>query len=397
MPSYDFKSSKAFVNVFDIKPYQSGKLSGLTFAVKDVIDVAEYVTGFGNPTWAKTHSKAVVHAMCVEQLLLEGATCLGKTLTGEMAFDFIGENFHYGTPINPKAPDRVPGGSSNGSASAVACGLVDFALGTDTGGSVRVPASYCGIWGYRPSHDRISVAGVNAFGPTFDTVGVLAKNSEILVKAANVLLGTDNTELSKPAKNIYLLEDLLAICDDEVQIAFNNSLKNLGQKLSIKKITLSEIIKQEINHQQIFELFCLLQWTEIWSTLGSWVEQHNPEFGPSVTKNFELARTADRTKIQNSIRARELFAAQINNFLGEENLLLLPTAPTLAPKPGSVSLDRRVGNFYSRLIGFTAIANLGRLPQVTMPLAAVNDIPVGISLIAARGNDECLLSTSSQV
>src|SRR5207253_8128299 len=142
----------------------------------------------GNPTWLATHPPAGVSAVCVEQLLAAGAQCEGKTITDEFAFSLLGENFHYGTPLNPAAPDRVPGGSSSGSASAVACGLADFALGTDTGGSVRVPASNCGIWGWRPSHGAISVAGVMPFAPTFDTVGIFAKSADVLERVATVLL-----------------------------------------------------------------------------------------------------------------------------------------------------------------------------------------------------------------
>ena len=141
------EQSGAFIERFSLPPTGDGPLAGLRFAVKDLIDVAGHRTGCGNPDWLSTHPPARVSAVCVEQLLAAGAACEGKTITDEVAFSLLGENFFYGTPLNPAAPDRVPGGSSCGSASAVACGLVDFALGTDTGGSVRIPASYCGLWG----------------------------------------------------------------------------------------------------------------------------------------------------------------------------------------------------------------------------------------------------------
>ena len=137
--------SNAFVATFDLLPTGTGSLDGLCFAVKDVIDVAGCKTGCGNPTWRDSHPPAVAYGVCVEQLLRAGALCVGKTICDELAFSLLGENHFYGTPLNPQAPDRVPGGSSSGSACAVACGLVDFALGADTGGSVRVPASNCGI------------------------------------------------------------------------------------------------------------------------------------------------------------------------------------------------------------------------------------------------------------
>ena len=193
------EQSGAFVERFTLPPTARGPLDGLRFAVKDLIDVAGHRTGCGNPTWLATHPPAMVHAVCVEQLLAAGAQCEGKTITDELAFSLLGENHHYGTPLNPAAPDRVPGGSSSGSASAVACGLVDFALGTDTGGSVRVPASNCGIWGWRPSHGFVSVAGVMPLAPTLDTVGILARSMDVLHRAAAVLLPVEPGETTASA------------------------------------------------------------------------------------------------------------------------------------------------------------------------------------------------------
>src|SRR5919205_4302788 len=172
----------AFVESVEVDPTGSGSLDGLSFAVKDLIDIRGRKTGCGNPTWRDTHPPASVNAVCVEQLLGAGARCVGKTVSDELAFSLLGENHFYGTPLNPRAPDRVPGGSSSGSASAAAPRIVDFALGTDTGGSTRVPASNCGIWGFRPSRDFISVAGVNPLAPSFDTVSVFAQTADVLAK-----------------------------------------------------------------------------------------------------------------------------------------------------------------------------------------------------------------------
>src|SRR5215470_12831859 len=193
--------SNAFVTSFELSPTDSGLLDGLRFAVKDTIDVAGFKTGCGNPTWRDSHPAAVVHAVCVEELLRAGACCVGKTISDELAFSLLGENYFYSTPLNPHAPNRVPGGSSSGSASAVACGLVDFALGTDTGGSTRVPASNCGIWGWRPSHGQISVAGVMPFATTLDTVGVFTRDAELLHRIASVLLASEASPANAASKN----------------------------------------------------------------------------------------------------------------------------------------------------------------------------------------------------
>src|ERR671927_1788984 len=200
------EEGSAFVQELEVDPTGSGPLDGLTFAVKDLIDIGGHKTGYGNPSWRKTHPPASVNAVCVEQLLDAGARCVGKTVSDELAFSLLGENHFYGTPLNPKAPDRVPGGSSSGSASAAAPRIVDFALGTDTGGSVRVPASNCGIWGLRPSHGFISVAGVNPFAPTFDTVGILASSAEIMAAVASVLLACEDIPREEPGTVHYFQE-----------------------------------------------------------------------------------------------------------------------------------------------------------------------------------------------
>ena len=197
MPKISFEQSGAFIERIALPATHSGPLDGLSFAVKDIIDVAGHRTGFGNPTWLETHPPATVSAVCVEQILQAGARCEGKTITDEIAFSLLGENHFYGTPLNAAAPDRVPGGSSSGSASAVSCGLVDFAFGSDTGGSVRVPASNCGIWGLRPSHDRISVAGVLPLAPTFDTVGFFGAISKCWIESRTFCCRTRRTARSK--------------------------------------------------------------------------------------------------------------------------------------------------------------------------------------------------------
>ena len=225
-------ASGAFVQLLKLEPTGSGPLDGLRFGVKDLFDLGGYVTGGGNPDWATTHPPAAVNAVSVEQLLAAGATCIGKTVSDELAFSLDGENFFYGTPLNPRAPDRVPGGSSSGSASAVACGLADFALGTDTGGSVRVPASNCGLYGLRPSHGLISVAGILPFAPTFDTVGILANSSKILAQVAAVLLSLEVPPPTRVGK-VHILQEALDLCDPEVRQALAEPLRLVRELLGI--------------------------------------------------------------------------------------------------------------------------------------------------------------------
>src|SRR5437763_8002708 len=168
-----------------------GPLSGLTFAAKDLFDVAGVPTGGGNHDWPIGRPIPTKHSWAVQTLLDAGATLIGKTITDEVSLGILGENAFDGTPLNVRAPGRVPGGSSSGSAAAVAAGLCDTALGTDTGGSVRVPASFCGLYGIRPTHGRIDVAGMMAQAPTSDTTGWYARDAATFAKVSAVMLGEE--------------------------------------------------------------------------------------------------------------------------------------------------------------------------------------------------------------
>lgn len=401
MQTISVEQSGAFIEKFTLPATNDGPLRGLRFAVKDLIDVAGFRTGCGNPTWLATHPPAIVSAVCVEQLLAAGAQCEGKTITDELAFSLLGENHHYGTPLNAAAPDRVPGGSSSGSASAVACGLVDFAVGTDTGGSVRVPASNCGIWGWRPSHGLISVAGVMPFAPTLDTVGVFTRSAELLQRIASVLLATDEaTTTSNASSSIYLVREAFELADPAVR-------ESLGEPVS----RLHEILGMQVSEKSLMQLcsderaadpmswvaiYRVLQGTEFQSTLGSWIVDAKPAVGPALAAGLEFLKKLDRARIGESARLREHFARRLNAALTSGDLLCLPTVPAVAPLKGSKAYDRS-GDYYWRTLSINAIAGVGRLPQVSMPLGQVDGAPVGLSLLAAHGRDLELLAATTRL
>jgi amidase len=397
---YSIEESGAFVETVIIEPRGSGILTGLRFAVKDLIDLGGYKTSCGNPTWRDTHPKAATNAVCVDQLLLAGAECVGKTITDELAFGLNGENYFYGTPLNPAAPDRVPGGSSSGSASAVACGIVDFALGTDTGGSIRVPASNCGIFGMRPSYGRISLAGVNPLAPSFDTVGVLASDCEVLAKAASVLLSCD-MESGIDVGTLHFLEEPFDICDSEVLAALAKPVDTLKAYFSGKtrETSLRAIDEQsgESGLEGWLSAFYHIQWAEIWSCLGTWVKEAKPEFGPRTRMNFQFVENMDRGTIVKAVRQRETYFSLLDEYLGPDDLLCVPTTPALAPIKGTLGLDRTVGDYFPRTLSLTAIAGICRLPQVTLPVADVSGVPVGLSVLARHGRDGFLLAAAQSV
>jgi amidase len=393
--------SNAFVSTFDLSPTGNGPLDGLSFAVKDTIDVAGFKTGCGNPTWRDSHPAAVVHAVCVEQLLRAGACCVGKTISDELAFSLLGENHFYGTPLNAQAPDRVPGGSSSGSASAVACGLVDFALGTDTGGSTRVPASNCGIWGFRPSHDFISVAGVNPLASSFDTVGVLAQSADLLANVGLVLVADARTCARKPAI-IHLVSEAFALADPDVQEALSQPLRQLREIFggAVRESSLEKMVADDAGHSFAtwLDTFCVIQWVEIRSCLGAWIANASPEFGPGIAESFQLVNQFDRRRIAKALQRREQYFQSLHEFLGPDDLLCIPTTPALAPHKGDPPRRSSSGSgYYPRTLSLTSVAGIGRLPQVSLPIANIDGVPVGLSLLARYGQDSFLLGVAKSL
>jgi amidase len=399
---YSLEESRAFTETMELQPTAPGPLTGLRFAVKDVMDLRGYRTSYGNPDWAQTHPPAAAHAVCVDQLLGSGAQCIGKTVTDELAFSLDGENFFYGTPLNPKAPDRVPGGSSSGSASAVACGLADFSLGNDTGGSVRVPAANCGIFGLRPSSGFISTAGVQPFSPSLDTVGLLAGSAAILSRAASVLLATP-TPAKVEVDHLHLITEAWDLADAEVRAALAEAVQ------LIKNLFTGQVCETSIRAidgeagpglQNWYEPYSTIQWAEIWSCFGAWMESVKPTLAPRTRVNFEMAKNFDRNLVGEAIRTRERYFRRLANFLGPHDLLCIPTVPAVARLKGKPGEDRRGQSkrrYYPRTLSITAIAGLGRLPEVSLPLGEVDGVPVGLSLLAAHGRDAYLLAVVEMV
>jgi amidase len=364
-----------------------GPLAGLTFGLKDIFDVAGHKTGFGNPDWLRTHAAATVHSHVAKTLLDAGATLAGKTHTEEMAFSLTGENFHYGTPINVRAPDRVPGGSSSGSAAAVAGGLVDFAIGSDTGGSVRGPASFCGLYGIRPTHGRISLEGVCPLAPGFDTCGWFARDASILARVGEVLLGG---KANTPGR-VLLAQDACALAMPDAARALQPALERVSKVLGKPEpVTVSA---EGLN--EWFEVFRILQFAEIWEQHREWVTREQPKFGPIIGHRFAAVAKVTSAEVAQMTPRREAIAARLDRLLAHNAIMLLPSVPDVAPLKNCPP-DQTTA-FRERAMGMLCISGLGRLPQVSLPLAEVNGLPLGLSMVAARGNDEMLLEVARQI
>jgi len=364
-----------------------GPLRGLTFAAKDVFDIAGHRTGNGNPVWLDTHAPAERTASAVERVLAAGASMVGKTHTDELAYSLNGENMHYGTPTNPRAPERIPGGSSSGSAAAVAGGLVDFALGTDCGGSVRLPASYCGIYGIRTTHGLVPADGVADLAASFDTVGWFARDAKTMLQVGDVMLP------AAPAfvpKRLLIAQDAFAFAGAEIADALAVAVMRL-------KTALSDHRPVEVytgDPAAWSEIFRILQGDEIRRKHGAWIDAHNPSFGPGIAERFRWTRTIDPTEVERMRPRREEVARHMDALLGDDALLCLPTAPGIAPKLATPAGELEV--FRARAFALLSIAGLARLPQLSLPLGTMAGCPLGISLIAPRGRDRGLLRWVSE-
>jgi amidase len=388
---------KPFVSRHTLAPYCPGTLNGLSFAAKDNIDVANQPTGYGSPGWAATHDKPVANAICLEQLLNAGGTFTGKTTLDELAYSLIGVNPFDGTPINPKAPDRVPGGSSSGSASAVAGGWVDFALGTDTGGSIRVPASNCGVWGYRPSHGAISVSGVLALAPSFDTIGVVAKSGETLEKVVRVLLAEDG-DAADAVSSVYFLDDVFQMADRRIVGEIQPVLDKISRQHNTRTATLAEISAPHVHCHWLFEQLGFLLSTEIWNTFGAWITHARPTLSPGVENNLHgYAEAADRKDVQKSLSAKKSFQKEMNRFLCGGNILCFPTTVDLAPRLEAIAPEFFNGEYIPRAMGVNAVSSLTGAPQITIPVAEADGVPIGLSFMAGCGQDTMLVRFCNQL
>jgi amidase len=366
----------------------TGPLAGLTFAAKDLFDIAGYVTGAGNPDWLRTHTPAGETAPAVQILLDAGATLVGKTLTDELAFSMSGENIHYGTPVNPAAPGRIPGGSSSGSASATAGRLVDFALGTDTSGSIRVPASYCGLFGMRPTHGRISCRGVVPLAPSFDTVGWFAREATLLQRVGSVLLAKQPVE-TLPVR-LLIADDAFALVEDAVRDVF--------QMAVVQVASLSQIVKHvrvcQTTLETWYALELVLKEYEVWQTHGTWMRSVQPKFAPDVEKRFLRAATVTAAQYIEAQKQRAIIREQMVDLLQEDMILCIPTAPDIAPLRDTPA--EALEKVRRHTLTLTCIAGLSGLPQVNVPLAQFAGCPLGFSFIAGPGRDMTLLAVAGK-
>ena len=363
-----------------------GPLAGLSFAAKDLFDVAGHPTGGGNPDWARANPIPTRHAWAVQRLLDAGATLIGKTITDEVSLGIVGENAFYGTPINSRAPNRVPGGSSSGSAAAVAAGLCDTALGTDTGGSVRVPASFCGLYGIRPTHGRLNVSGMMQQAPSSDTTGWFARDAATFARVSSVMLG-EAIPTALP-RRLIIAVDAFAFADPEVAAALNAMVERVSALIGDRR----EEVMAPAGITQWARAQRTLQPSEAWLTFRDWIDRDNPRFAFSVARNIILGSMIPDGERGWARLVRREACGRMRYLLPEGTILCLPTTPFPAPKRGeplSVASEER-----DRLLCLCCHGGLTGVPQVSIPGAAIDGLPVGLSIVGGPGCDATLVAVA---
>lgn len=370
---------------------ETGPLSGLTLGVKDIFDVRGYVTGCGNPDKFAEGVSATTTAPAVQKLLDAGARFVGKTQTEELAFSMIGENVHFAHPVNPAAPDRVTGGSSSGSAAAVAGGLVDIGTGSDTGGSVRVPASFCGLIGLRTTHGMISLEGTMPLAPSFDTFGWFAKEAEVYERVGEVMLGKASaaTEIKPRLISLPALDELVSgPAEAKAYGRMKNAVANaLGLVHAAKQPPFSI--------DELYWAMRKLQAYEAWAAHGEWVSVRGRRIGQAIYDRFDFGRTVSAAEVAEETKRRDAFRAAFADLLGEDGILVLPTVPCAAPLAASSAGEK--GAFRERAIRLLCWSGLSGFPQISLPLGTVDGAPFGISLLGPAGSDLELIRLGRKV
>lgn len=355
----------------------SGPLDGESLAVKDLYAVAGQRRGAGNPSCLAAAPVETVDAAAVAALRRAGAAVKGMAQTDEFAYSLAGTNAHSGTPPNPKAPHRISGGSTSGSASAVSLGHASIGLGTDTGGSIRIPAAYQGLFGIRTTRGLVDVRGLLPLAPSFDAVGWLTRTPELLARVGGVLLpespGGDDTIVTVPG--------LTALADPDVAAAIAAWLPE-GRKA--ESWDLGDLPAWT-------EAFRVVQAHEAWAQHRTWLTGQLDTLGADVRGRFELAAAITDDEAAAARATVEAAGDRIRSLVGD-HVLALPAAPTVAPLMGADLQPVREAT-----LRLTCLAGLGGLPAVTIPLTTADGLPCGVCLVGAPGRDKDLLALAARL
>ncbi|TYH37086.1 hypothetical protein ES332_D12G016400v1 [Gossypium tomentosum] len=373
----------AFLERFDLIPFPQPPtppaklpLQGLTFAIKDIFDVKGYVTGFGNPDWRRTHEPSDKMALVLTALLQNGAKCVGKTVMDELAFGITGENKHYGTPINPKVQSNIPGGSSSGSAVAVAAEFVDFALGTDTIGCIRLPASFCGILGFRPSHQAVSTIGLIPNSQSLDTIGWFARDPSVLRRVGHVLLKVKAVEPKRERRLVFAddLFQLSKVTKQKTVYVVSKAIEKLSGYQPPQHINFSQYVASNVPSLKAFgqnssnlqygisalkalsSVMVSLQSYEFKTNHEEWVKNVKPRLGPEISHRVLAAINTKYENVKVLYKVGTEMRAALQSLLKDDGILVIPTI--VDPPPKLNSMKDYSTEFHDRACAVLSIASM---------------------------------------
>lgn len=367
---------------------ETGSLAGLYVAVKDIFDVAGYRSGWGNPARLSSARPAEDTMPAVRKLLDAGARFAGKTQTDELAFSLMGQNAHFPHPVNPAAPDRVTGGSSSGSAAAVAGGLTDIAVGSDTGGSIRAPASFCGLTGLRTTHGRIDMTGAMPLAPSFDTFGWFARDIDTYEAVARIYF-PDVRELTPRPLRLAALDGLLP--GEKERAEYARMARAVADALG------EPAVAPPLSHDidDLYWAFRKIQAFEAWANHGEWLSQEDRGLGPGVRERFDFGSTITPAELQEATACRSAFRDALAHALGDDGVLMMPTVPGAAPLRDAAFDSLQA--YREQALRLLCLSGLSGFPQITIPLGSVDGAPFGISLLGPAGSDVTLIALARRL
>ena len=368
----------------DVPHAKEGPLAGLTLAVKDIFQVTGYPNGWGQPSRLEEAEPDTETQSAVQKMLDAGISVEGKSQCEELCFSLTGINKHYGAPVNGAAPDRITGGSSSGSVSLISNGIVDVATGSDTGGSVRAPASYCGLIGLRTTHGRVPLDRTMPLAPSFDVFGWFAKDADTYAKVGDVVLDDDAD--STPLRRLIGCPDLDALLlGDDDYMAFAKAAEKVEKHFDDER----SFDAVPFDLEKAYWAFRRCQAYEAWQALGDWITTRKPDLGPGIKERFEFGASVTKEEFETSSGDRLDMRVKLEEWIGDDGLLVLPTVPSCAPLKSES--EETLQAFREQALMLLCLSGNSGLPQITLPLAEVYGAPLGLSLIGPRGSDKRLI------
>jgi amidase len=379
----------------------SGPLTGLTLAVKDMIFLEGHVSSFGHARWRETHEPSPTTAPILARLLAAGASMTGLAKLDQLAYSIIGNAGEGVPPLNPLYPERFTCGSSSGPAAAVAAGLADVGIGTDTGGSIRAPAAACGLFGLRPTHGAISSEGVLPLAPSFDVVGVLARDLAPLRQVMDTLItGTDGDLANLAADTIPRRLVVPADCLAGVSAETADAVRAVATALA--SAGACELAKEELGafiSDDVADLFARVQGRQVWSAHGPWLTRNAGVLAPDVAQRVARAEKLSaepRAQQDADARAWRAYTADLAERLPADTIAVLPVMPDFPPLRTASAAELQA--FRASAFRYTAPASLTGQPELVIPVRhSASGRQVGVGILGARGSDFGLISAASRI